>query len=359
MFVDVIPILDNLRNEFIGLRDVTENDVLDIVQVASQAALMMVDKYSLFTTDCDIYQFAIVLCPDWKLKWFKDHGFPASKIKDIKKCILARFTQSYATDKTSQPNVVQQVKKRSPFVIHDSSATSTAPLDHFQTYLSEPIILSFQIQDAGGYLKWWANARCYFYPCITSFEKTSLTFFKISHQAPPGTFRVPSSESKEEEEYASESQPEESEPEQREPSISPLPLYQPLPPEYDEPDMSTAQQIMEQLTAQQNLITQLQQQLAMLQNQPQGQPGPPGPQGPPREDANLSVVNIPSQIDVAKPKIFSGDGKELNGFITACKIYLNLKMTGRLRWIVEERVRNERGLIFRSEDRVCEPYDQL
>lgn len=89
MIVDVIPILDNLRNELIGLRDDTENDVLDIVRVASQAALMMVDKYSLFTTDCDIYQFAIgmsvlfyllndksnmyisVLCPDRKLKWFK------------------------------------------------------------------------------------------------------------------------------------------------------------------------------------------------------------------------------------------------------------------------------------------------
>ncbi|EKM76932.1 hypothetical protein AGABI1DRAFT_23090, partial [Agaricus bisporus var. burnettii JB137-S8] len=36
------------------------------------------------------------------------------------------------------------------------------------------------------------------------------------------------------------------------------------------------------------------------------------------------------QIDVAKPKIFSGDGKELSGFITACKIYLSLKMVGRL-----------------------------
>ncbi|KAF7760450.1 transcriptional regulator family: Zinc finger, CCHC-type [Agaricus bisporus var. burnettii] len=96
--------------------------------------------------------------------------------------------------------------------------------------------------------------------------------------------------------------------------------------------MATGQQILKQLNAQQNLITQLQQQLAMLQsqNQPQGQPGPPGPQGPPGEDADLSVVNIPSQIDVAEPKIFSGDGRELNSFITACKIYLNLKMTGRL-----------------------------
>ncbi|KAF7762698.1 transcriptional regulator family: Zinc finger, CCHC-type [Agaricus bisporus var. burnettii] len=92
--------------------------------------------------------------------------------------------------------------------------------------------------------------------------------------------------------------------------------------------MTTAQQVMEQLNAQQNLITQLQQQLATLQNN-QAQ-GPPGPQGPPGEDADLPIFNIPPQIDVAKPKIFSGDGRELSGFITACKIYLSLKMAGRL-----------------------------
>ncbi|EKM82272.1 hypothetical protein AGABI1DRAFT_124755 [Agaricus bisporus var. burnettii JB137-S8] len=92
--------------------------------------------------------------------------------------------------------------------------------------------------------------------------------------------------------------------------------------------MASAQQILEQLNAQQNIINQLQQQLATLQNNPAQ--GPPGPQGPPGEDADLPVVNIPPQIDVAKPKIFSGDGRELSGFITACKIYLSLKMTGRL-----------------------------
>ncbi|KAF7779103.1 hypothetical protein Agabi119p4_3448 [Agaricus bisporus var. burnettii] len=92
--------------------------------------------------------------------------------------------------------------------------------------------------------------------------------------------------------------------------------------------MSTAQQIMDQVSAQAALIAQLQQQLATLQNN-QAQ-GPPGPQGPPGEDADLPVVNIPPQIDVAKPKIFSGDGRELSGFITACKIYLSLKMAGRL-----------------------------
>lgn len=59
MIVDVIPILDNLGNELLGLRDDEEHDVPDIVRIAAQAALMMVDKYSLFTDDSDIYLFAI------------------------------------------------------------------------------------------------------------------------------------------------------------------------------------------------------------------------------------------------------------------------------------------------------------
>ncbi|KAF7776533.1 transcriptional regulator family: Zinc finger, CCHC-type [Agaricus bisporus var. burnettii] len=93
--------------------------------------------------------------------------------------------------------------------------------------------------------------------------------------------------------------------------------------------MANPQQILNQLNAQHNLIAQLQQQLAQLQNNQQ--PGPPGPQGPPGDDGETPIVQVaPPQINVAKPKIFSGDGKELSGFITACKIYLSLKMAGRL-----------------------------
>ncbi|XP_006463312.1 hypothetical protein AGABI2DRAFT_144648 [Agaricus bisporus var. bisporus H97] len=69
--------------------------------------------------------------------------------------------------------------------------------------------------------------------------------------------------------------------------------------------------------------------IAQLQNNPQ--PGPPGPPGPAGDDGETPIVQVvPPQIDVARPKIFSGDGKELSGFITACKIYLSLKMVGRL-----------------------------
>jgi hypothetical protein len=41
------------------------------------------------------------MCPDRKLKWFKDHGRTAAQIRDIKKIVIKRFKDSYAQDKDS------------------------------------------------------------------------------------------------------------------------------------------------------------------------------------------------------------------------------------------------------------------
>lgn len=39
-----------------------------------------------------------VMCPDRKLKWFKDHGRTTTQIKDIKKLVINRFNESYVSD---------------------------------------------------------------------------------------------------------------------------------------------------------------------------------------------------------------------------------------------------------------------
>jgi hypothetical protein len=39
-----------------------------------------------------------VMCPDRKLKWFKDHGHTPTQIKDIKKLVINRFNESYVPD---------------------------------------------------------------------------------------------------------------------------------------------------------------------------------------------------------------------------------------------------------------------
>jgi hypothetical protein len=35
------------------------------------------------------------MCPDRKVKWFKDHGRTAAQIKEIKKMVTKRWEESY------------------------------------------------------------------------------------------------------------------------------------------------------------------------------------------------------------------------------------------------------------------------
>jgi hypothetical protein len=36
------------------------------------------------------------MCPDRKLKWFKDHGRTSAQIRDIKRSVINHFKESYA-----------------------------------------------------------------------------------------------------------------------------------------------------------------------------------------------------------------------------------------------------------------------
>lgn len=59
LVVDVLPTLEELREGLIAARDDDENDVGDVIRVACQAGVLLVDKYSTFARDCDIYLIAI------------------------------------------------------------------------------------------------------------------------------------------------------------------------------------------------------------------------------------------------------------------------------------------------------------
>jgi len=43
----------------------------------------------------------LVLCPDRKLKWFKDHSCTTRQIKEIEKMVIARWNVSYAPEESS------------------------------------------------------------------------------------------------------------------------------------------------------------------------------------------------------------------------------------------------------------------
>jgi len=53
------------------------------------------------------------MCPDRKLKWFKDHGCTSAQIKDseIKKTVIKHWEESYQGDEEeTQGNEMQQPK---------------------------------------------------------------------------------------------------------------------------------------------------------------------------------------------------------------------------------------------------------
>ncbi|KDR68282.1 hypothetical protein GALMADRAFT_42456, partial [Galerina marginata CBS 339.88] len=105
LIVDVIPTLEELREGLIGARDDRINPVSSVVRVACQAALLLIDKYSTFANDCDIYVIAIMMCPDRKSKWFKDHGRTARQIKEIEKMVIAKWNEVYGPEDSSDAEV--------------------------------------------------------------------------------------------------------------------------------------------------------------------------------------------------------------------------------------------------------------
>jgi hypothetical protein len=51
------------------------------------------------------------MCPDRKLKWFKDHGRTAVQIKEIKKVVIKRWEESYrGIEDTSETQATQPPK---------------------------------------------------------------------------------------------------------------------------------------------------------------------------------------------------------------------------------------------------------
>lgn len=55
----MIPALEEIREGLIGARDDDEHDVPNVVRVACQAGILLIDKYSTFAEDCDIYLISI------------------------------------------------------------------------------------------------------------------------------------------------------------------------------------------------------------------------------------------------------------------------------------------------------------
>ena len=51
------------------------------------------------------------MCPDRKLKWFKDHGYSAAQIRDIKKTVVTQWNETYKKDEPAHVDVAPQRRK--------------------------------------------------------------------------------------------------------------------------------------------------------------------------------------------------------------------------------------------------------
>ncbi|KAF5315255.1 hypothetical protein D9619_006958 [Psilocybe cf. subviscida] len=159
LIVDVIPMLEQIREGLIGARDDKDNEVPNVVRVACQAGILLVDKYSTFTADCPVYPISIVLCPDRKLKWFKDHGRTVRQIKEIEKLVISTWKSDYeggsnnaATRQAALPRIT-----RSRY--EPTAATERFPVDSIQHYLKDSLASASDILAAGGYIKYWTNLK--------------------------------------------------------------------------------------------------------------------------------------------------------------------------------------------------------
>ncbi|KAF8237846.1 hypothetical protein L208DRAFT_1130625, partial [Tricholoma matsutake] len=100
-----------------------------------------------------IFCFILVMCPDRKLKWFKDHGRTSAQIRDIKKLVVTHFRESYTLAESSDAHEESALSKNK----WAKSATNQThgPSDDITTYLSDPVLTSDAIAEVGGYMKYW------------------------------------------------------------------------------------------------------------------------------------------------------------------------------------------------------------
>ncbi|KAF8218824.1 hypothetical protein L208DRAFT_1066469, partial [Tricholoma matsutake] len=88
-----------------------------------------------------------VMCPDKKLKWFKDHGQTAAQIQDIKKMVIEHWDETYKGE---------NLEELPPAPAHQPEENQDP--DTIATYQVDPVIRLSIIKEAGGIMKYWHQA---------------------------------------------------------------------------------------------------------------------------------------------------------------------------------------------------------
>ena len=62
LIADVLPMLDSIEKSMTLVHDDDDNELPNVVRVAAQAVLLLIDKYYSLMKDCELYVIAIGKC---------------------------------------------------------------------------------------------------------------------------------------------------------------------------------------------------------------------------------------------------------------------------------------------------------
>ncbi|CAE6371544.1 unnamed protein product [Rhizoctonia solani] len=148
-----------------------------LLRVPSHAALKVFDKYMRLFEDASIYWIALVMCPHYKLEWFRSRQYSKANINHIKQLLDSTFSHVACT----WGNNLSESQKNSGLASPDFNQTDdwlsddeldlsqspSAYKDTLQDYLSAPLV-PVETLHQGGLLSYW-DSQLKYTPCIAKF----------------------------------------------------------------------------------------------------------------------------------------------------------------------------------------------
>ncbi|KDQ17361.1 hypothetical protein BOTBODRAFT_105785, partial [Botryobasidium botryosum FD-172 SS1] len=108
-----IPILEDIEKQLKRIVNQDCGPVPAVVRVAAQAAILVQNKYYHLTRECEVYQIALILCPDKKLSWFADNNQSTDEIESTQETVTRWFNNSYNNSQSGPPAPAAPKRMRS------------------------------------------------------------------------------------------------------------------------------------------------------------------------------------------------------------------------------------------------------
>ncbi|KAF8996621.1 hypothetical protein BDQ17DRAFT_1249592, partial [Cyathus striatus] len=103
LIMDVLPIFFDIQLSLTNILMDKKNCIHSILKVAAKAALLMIDKYTILTSESEVYYIAIAMRPDQKPDWLKECDHDDDRIEEIKDMVVKWWTESYKPNEDEEP----------------------------------------------------------------------------------------------------------------------------------------------------------------------------------------------------------------------------------------------------------------